>query len=160
MAEEVQVKAEAVQAKTYKVMPSEFTEARFKTNIWAMTAKAGTPYEAIKNDTAYWAHIMSGGKHPQPNDIIQVHAEDMSFYAELYVVSVDTKAARVRELRYIPLDNTPLKVIPPEYDVEWAGPHHRWRVVRVSDKSVIEKGFASEAEARLHAIQTNKKIAA
>lgn len=149
--------SEDTQVKSYKVLPSEFSEARYTTNRWSITARAGTPYEAILGDPAYWAHIATKLKQC---DIIEVHAQDRSYYAELYVLAAESKSARVAELCAVTLDNSPTVTLPSNYDVEWAGPHHKWRVIRISDKTVIEKGFASEADARLHAVQTNKKLAA
>jgi hypothetical protein len=137
-------------------MPADFSEAKFTTRVWSHTAREGTPFRAIADVPAYWAHV--AGKLAA-GDLIQVHAQDRSFYAELYVVAVRAKAAVVHALRHEELPEIDEAAAASPYRVEWGGPHHKWRVVRASDGSVVAHGFAVEAEASLHAIQTDKKIA-
>jgi hypothetical protein len=151
MSDETSKKAEPI----YKVLPSEFGLAEHQIRQHCVTARAGTPFEAFRSNPATWAHI--AGKLSD-GDIIHVRTRDCAYYARLYVLTVHKQAAKVHVLEYL---ECPRAVItgPNEYIVEWGG-RHKWRVMRTSDRAVMEHGFASEAEAVAHANELNKQLAA
>lgn len=143
--------------KTRKLHPSRLKVAQFATNRWTAIAEAGTAYEEVRDVPAFWTHIAGNGGKLKPCDIIEVHTDDLAFYAELYVTAVGKFEATVCELHYTKLTRS-TKLVTDEYYVEHAGPHHKWRIVRVSDKEPIEWGFGSQPEAFAAAARSGKTI--
>lgn len=98
-----------------------------------------------------------------PGDRIEVLAQDASYDLDLRILEIGpTKErplwARVQVLRSWPDEtlvglaaspNLRPQITTSVADVaaEWAGPTHKWRLVRMSDKVVLAHGFASRADA-------------
>lgn len=147
--------SEETQKTPYKVMPSEFGLAEHQIRQHCATIRAGVPFSAIKDNPAAWTHTAS---RLADGDIIHVRTRDSAYYARLYVTNVHKQAAKVQVLEYVEFAKPSVEA-PKEYFVEWAG-RHKWRVVRSSDRTVMEHGFGSEAEASEHAAELASKIAA
>lgn len=150
--------ADNLQSKN-KLLPSRLQVASHVVNEWSAVAEAGVPYDHIRDDPAYWAHIAS---KLRPGDIVHVRADDSAFYARLYVRSAERTAARMIELEY--KDFSKLGEVPKsqsaEFEVEWAGPHHKWRVVRVKDKTPVQTGFDNKERAIEAMVNHAKAMAA
>ena len=144
--------------KTRKLHPSRFKVAQYATNRWTAIAEAGTTYEEILRSPSYWSHIVGNAtSRLKPCDIIEVHTDDLAFYAELYVVAVGKLEASVCELRFTKLEKpAPLSV--DEFYIQYAGPHHKHRIVRVSDGEPVDVGFGTEQEAAAAAARAGRKI--
>ena len=139
----------------YKVLPSEFGLIEHQIRQHVVTVRAGVPFSAVRDNPATWAHIAS---RLADGDIIHVRTKDSAYYARLYVLTVHKQAAKVHVLEYTQFPK-PAITGPNEYVVEWGG-RHKWRILRTSDRTVMEFGFGSEAEAIEHANELNKKFAA
>ena len=140
----------------YKVLPSEFGLAEHQIRQHVATIRAGVPFSAVKDDPATWAHLAS---KLTDGDIIHIRTKDCAYYARLYVTRVHKQAAKTRVLEYHDFGDTNATIGPSEYMVEWAGAH-KWRVVRSTDRTVIEYGFGTRTEADEHAKILTKQLAA
>lgn len=129
-----------------KLLPSRFKQAELVRNVWAIVPPAGTAFEEVL-DRKYWSHVSTSLK---PSDRVEVLAEDGSYFAELIVRATGPQWADVSVLRKCDLDAVSL-ADDSAVSVEWRGPHHRFCVVRTSDKQIIKGGFAEKADANKHA---------
>lgn len=139
---------------------SRFQAAEYARTYYVYTVEAGTPYEALF-DPAYWAHICSE-KGLRPYDVIEVRADEGLYFAQLLVLQADRLSARMAELFYVDLTKTKAsegKINPASVRVKYAGPHHKYRVERLSDNAVLAHGFADETAARAWLVE-NKALAA
>lgn len=82
----------------------------------------------------------------RPTDQIEVFPEDMAYFARLLVIGVSSAGANLHLLELQNLESSIEEMESSQYDVRWAGPADRFRVVRVSDGHVIEKNFQTKAE--------------
>ncbi len=108
-------------------------------NVFRATPEIDTPVSAML-DRGYWAHVSA---NLRPGDKIEVIPEDFSYFAELIVIDAGKLYANVRLLRNEPLSE-PIKV-KAGYDIKWAGPYAKFRVVR--GKDVLQEGFADKSDA-------------
>lgn len=102
--------------------------------------EAETPIEALL-DPAYWSGVSMQLK---PRDHIEVDAQDGSYFVKLRVIDCGRTFAKVHVLeRHEFKDAAPTGKAPPvsEFDVKWAGPHAKWRVVRMSDGAILKDKF-------------------
>lgn len=122
---------------------SRFALAEYERNIWVVTPEAETPFEALQ-EPAYWAHVAAKLK---PWDVIEVRAEDGSYWAQLLVQDASRLWAKVALLKHVQLHAVEPKSS--EIDghlVKFGGPVKKWTVIRQSDKAVLRDGL-SKAEA-------------
>lgn len=72
---------------------------------------------------------------------IWVECEDGTWVADLYIQGVGPQfvMAKVLAVHQLGPVSEP-KQTPPGYEVQWAGVHHKFRVVRKSDDAVVHKG--------------------
>lgn len=145
------------EAKAVALHASRFKSAEHVREVWDVVPDTGTPFEALLQPD-YWVHI---AKYLKPWSRIEVRAEDGSYFAELIVRESGRLFAVVDVLRKVELGKakTPA-VTDPEFTVEYAGPHHKWRVIRSKDKTVMEKGFETKEAAELWRLNHNKALAA
>jgi hypothetical protein len=141
-----------------KIHPSRLKLVAHVVNDWSVVAEAGTPYEAVRDDPAYWAHIAS---KLRPGDIIHVRTDDSAYYARLYVRAAEKLAARVIELEFKDFSKLSAETLPAgnEFEVEWAGPHHKYRIVRTKDRVAVQTGFDNKERA-IEAMVTHVKTMA
>ena len=132
-----------------------FKQAEFQRNVWLAAPPAGTAFRDML-EPAYWAHV---GTKLRPGDRIEVTPEDMTFFAELFVRDAGRLFAHVVELRHIPFEQTAAATNVGAYSVAWAGPVHKFRVVRNSDGAVVQHGFANR-DGALRFVQTMEPVAA
>jgi hypothetical protein len=133
-----------------KVHPTRFKTAEHVVREWSVVAEAGTKFEELSNP-GYWSHV---AKLLSPGNIIHIHTDDCTFYARLYVKDVAPLSARVVPLEHLDLTVVERLEAPEEYEVEWAGPHHKHRIIRKKDRAVIQPGFESR-EAALAAMASH-----
>lgn len=139
-----------------QLMPVRLKFAENERNQWFVVPEAGTDFDALL-DPAYWAHVSAKFK---PCDIIEVHAEEGSYYGRLLVQDAGKLYAKVAKLEYVELDKVEVTQSNPAltgHEVKWRGPIHKWCVVRGPD--VLKEGLQkSEAHAWLG--QYSKTLAA
>ncbi len=123
--------------------------AEEKRIIWHCVPEHGTPFEALLAP-GYWAHCSA---KLAPGARIEVYAEDDSYFAELIVRDAGRRYAKVAVLRHINLDS--VEVLEAEtanggYEVKFQGPHLKWCVIRLSDRSrIVEGKTKAEASAEM-----------
>lgn len=73
-------------------------------------------------------------------DHIELRDDGMTYWAEYLVVACDRTWAKVHPLRQATL--TPVEEMPisKDFDVAFKGPHRKWCVIRISDKSIVHEG--------------------
>ena len=103
----------------------------------------GTKIEDILREE-YWSMVAYKFK---PCDIIEVHSEDGSYFAELYVRAVGKNWVKVALLRKVELEPAQKAMDAPEYEATWKGPHRKFSAIRTSDNQIIQDGFDSREQA-------------
>lgn len=129
-----------------KIHPSRFKLAEHVVNTYCITVEPGTPVDALQ-DPAFWSHV---SKMLRPGDEIKVRTDDGAYAALLFVKDVAHQSALVVPLWHIDLSKVEELQAADEYEVEWAGPHHKFRVIRKSDRTVIQAGFDNKQAAIAH----------
>lgn len=135
-----------MEAPTYKLKQSRMQLGLegIRMRIWFVVPEAGTPYGALF-DPAYWEpvrHMLSIG------DFLRIEPDEQHYTADLKVLS--TGAGGVQTAEYFRKEWPKVEMpaaLTSRYRVRHAGPHHRWRIERISDGHVEQSGFVSEAEA-------------
>jgi hypothetical protein len=148
----------AKQQSKAKLLPARFKVAVQVSNDWSAVVEAGTPFEQIKDDQAFWSHVQ---RFVRVGDTIQIRADDGAYYARLYARAVGAQGVKVEVLEYH--DFSKLEAVTDnsdEYKVEWAGPHHKFRIVRVADDVVMQSGFNDKPTAHIAMTGLVKKKAA
>ena len=135
MAEQNTVAEPAVSKR--KIHPSRFKLAELVVNTHCIVVEGGTPFEAM-SEPSYWSHV---ARQLRPGDEIKVRCDDGAFAATLYVKDVGSQAAVVIPVWYADLNKVHALPAADEYKVEWAGPHHKHRIIRKKDDVVMQSGF-------------------
>lgn len=145
--------------KVRAITPARVKYAEHERQSYAVNPEMGVTVEDMK-EPGYWAHV---GHQLKPFDRIEARAEDGSWFAELLVRSAGRGWAQVAVLAHYELGGETMQGLPSrasEYKVEWGGPHHKHRVVRVSDGNVMKHGFESADAARAWLADHLKALAA
>lgn len=121
-----------------------FKPAEYVRNDWIVNAEEGTtPNDVL--DPQYWAFV---SPHLKPYDHIEVRLETGEWVMQLLVLKSERTYARVHLLHKHdladPNEDIPL---PQRHEVKWGGPQHKFRVIRIADGAVLEKGFENQGEA-------------
>ena len=123
--------------------------------FWRCVPEAGTPYAALFKPE-YWSAV---AESMALGDWIIVEPEDSNYTARLRVRSKGLGGIRVEEYDCKQWDRTEAPESLMEYfKVEWAGPVHKWRVVRLSDNDIRKHGFPSESEANAWLAENEKRL--
>lgn len=144
----------------HRVVPLQVTRwqiGEFMNTRHSVAPASGTPFEDLLRPE-FWANIT----RLRAGDIIEVRPEDQSYYAELYVLRRDRTSATVAVVREPVKLVAAYKPLPGEtsFKVEFAGSHGQWRVLRLSDNTMIRDRFGSEGEARAWLVQYERMLAA
>jgi hypothetical protein len=129
-------------------------------NRWAVVIPADVSFEAVLAP-AFWANVA-----PQLRvaDIVDVHSDDRSLFATLYVREVGrarVSIAQVQHVRFGELETTnePASL----HRTRYAGPHNKWIVERISDRKIVRERCETkeDAETALKAIEASldRKVA-
>lgn len=112
-------------------------------NIWRCSVTDEThPNQCLEE--GFWANVAN---LLQPGDTIQVLCDSYRWRMDLFVVASGNTWAQVSRLALYDLSPArPHTTLPSKYQINFAGAHHKWRVIR--DGEPIKDGFASEALAR------------
>lgn len=121
-------------------------EESFVRTIYVATPEHGVVLEDLERPE-FWAHV---AEQLKPGDLIHVYPEDGSFWAELLVQSTSRVAAKVFVLRKHELSAADLPEEDADFEIKWAGPTAKFRVIRKSDGEVMKEGMGKdEAQAYL-----------
>lgn len=128
----------------------QITEDRFKAgeqvrNIWNLVMPVDHKMKQLL-EPDYWSLV---ARYLRPMDRIEVYKEDGSEWAELLVLFADRVSAKVHLISSASMQPYEAAPVDPAYRVHFAGPAHKWRVQRISDKVVIQKGFDTEQAAKI-----------
>lgn len=138
--------APPVPTKVQAISESRYKLAEHRNNRQSVIPEHGTPFENLLRPE-FWAHV---ARKFTPGDIIEAHAEDGSYFAEMYVIDCGPNWARTGVHKLSRFDEA---VTEPGADnafkVEWAGRFSKWRVVRSSDLNVMKDGLPSKDAANL-----------
>lgn len=135
----------AKQQSKAKLLPARFKAAAQVSNDWSAVVEAGTSFDQVKDDPAFWSHVQ---RFVRVGDIVHVRADDGAFYARLYVRAAGAVGVTVESLEHH--DFSKLAAVADtgdEYKVEWAGPHHKFRIMRIADDVVMQSGFNDKVTA-------------
>lgn len=127
------------------------TVSRFKLaeevrHEWVVTCDMDTTPEQVMLE-GFYANI---SMLLTPGDIITVMPDNMAWKRLLHVAGCGNLYAHVILLEHYDLTpSTPPIKLPSIYKVEWAGSHHKWRVLR--EGNMLRDGFATEPLARRYA---------
>lgn len=139
-----------------KLTINRFQSAEFTRHIWVVTPEHGTAFEDVLKPE-YWSHVSA---KMRPTDRIEVNAEDGSYFAELIIIAAGRQWAKVSVLRKVDLERATEGNGDAQFEVKWGGPHHKYRVIRLSDGHVIKDSFPDKEEANKYIAQHIKTLAA
>lgn len=145
MAKNDEVKSEVREAPKPKLKQSRFHQGEAMIKTMCAVPETGTKYEDLFDPT-YWtsvSHLLDIGY------MIRVVPEDGKYLADLYVASTGIGGVRVKEFYFKAWDEAyeaPASILT-QYETNWGGPHHKWRVVRKADQYVEQAKFANESDA-------------
>lgn len=108
-------------------------------NVWRVSVPQGTLPEQVM-DESFWSNV---ARLLQPGDSIQIIPDNFTWRRDVMVLAAGQNWAQTCLLHHY--DLTPSKAlekIPSKYKVEFAGSHHKWRVLREGEP--LKDGFASE----------------
>jgi hypothetical protein len=118
----------------------------------------GAPSEVIVEDLlqpSYWANFAGTLRR---NATIEVHWDNSSQFAELYVLDLGRNWVSVALMRHVKLERA---AAPPDIDkyvVGYNGAVDQWRIVNVVNRSVLRAGFATEQDAQRFLAEHKKKL--
>lgn len=117
------------------------------TQDWEVVVETGTTVDDMLKPE-FWAHV---AKQLRQYSKIKVLPDDGSYYAELLVQSAGNVWAKCVVLHHVEFTaRQPSAAEAPSHTIEYAGPHHKWRVVsNAGDRPVVSKEHASREDAAL-----------
>ena len=104
---------------------------------------------------AYWTNYAG---RMQRNSTIEVHWDDSSQFAELYVLDVGRNWASVAPMRHVKLEAAAAAPKLDQFVVSYNGPVDRFRIVNVGTRTVLKAGFATEVDAQRFLAEHRKKL--
>lgn len=133
--------------------------AEYARNMHIAVAPSGASLEdALKPE--FWSHVAAKTRRW---DRIELRAEDDTWWADLLVTKAERLALHVSVIAKLDLSGASKGVVieglPKEYDVQWGGPAHKFRVIRKADNEILAHGMSKE-EAIQWAIDDAKARAA
>jgi hypothetical protein len=119
-------------------------------NRFRMVVDRSTNQEDLTNSKLY-SHLVKDLRSKTKNifkfgDIIEVLAEDGSFFAELLVVGCNGYELFTRLNYYKNHDEKAEKFETADYEAVWKGPKIKWALVRKEDNSIFKSQLNSREE--------------
>lgn len=130
------------------IIKTQMKQSEFVRNVWCI--KDATVEDVLKPE--FFVHT---GQYLKAGDKIELIPNDMSFYAELLVVSCGKQWAKVKVIVHQKFDGPVKKE--EKYSVNH-NPKQGWRVVRLSDKEVLSKDHPDRESAELWLYDFKKKV--
>lgn len=137
----------------------QLNKSGFVTNEWVADPESKTPFDAVL-EPQYWAHVSA---KMRPYDEVIVRAEDGSYYARLLVQDAGRLFAKVAVIEKYDLTAVEvggLDAVPSGHEIKFAGPHAKWRVVRLSDRAPLKDKFETKGQAQQWLVEHLKGLAA
>lgn len=103
---------------------------------------ASHPEDFVKPE--FWALV---AKEMQIGDRVDIQDDGLTFYGEYLVVACDRTWAKLHELRISHLVAVKEQSVSPDYEIVFKGPHMKYCVVRLSDRSLVHEGAATRQDA-------------
>jgi hypothetical protein len=127
-----------------KLPEAGFRLATYINNRWSVVPDDGTPFE----DTlvpVFWTNV---ARKLKPGDIIEVHAPDATYFAELYVRTSSRLEASVVVLRKVEFTEVADEAdASDDMFVKHRNYRAGWGIIRRSDKAVVRDGFTTREQA-------------
>lgn len=137
------------------LQPNKLRRAEEMRVVYSVAPPAGTTVEDVMKPE-FWAHV---GQRLRPGDFIEVEPEDMAFFALLRVRDAGQIYANVERVLLTESSSEVAPIEAGEYRIQWAGPAHKFRVMRAADNAIVQAGFSSKGAA-MRFIQTMEPVAA
>ena len=122
--------------------PTSLHDAAFSVPTLFHAPSPGTTLEDVLAPE-YWAHVAATLR---AGARIELLAQDGAWWAMLLVRAAGKTDAKVQALQYVELGQREAVTVG-GYEVKWRGPARKWGIVRTSDLSVLQDGFAVKEEA-------------
>ncbi|EKN3611527.1 hypothetical protein NUG10_002555 [Yersinia enterocolitica] len=128
-----------------KILPTLIKPSEYVRTVFSVTAKHGQSFEDFK-DPDSWAHVANTLRK---FDRVEIVAEDGSFFAEGIVTKVTKVSAHIHFFTHVELSKSAESSVKKDlaYNCEFAGPH-KWRIIRISDQEIVEKGIETKEDAQ------------
>lgn len=144
-----------------KLSEREFMGAEFARQVFRIIPKAGVTMEQIANPE-YFGNV---ARRINPHDLIEVVPEDGAYYALLIVTNTGKMSVKTQALSFVELSEKRTKIdlttLGEMFDVNYAGPVAKWRVLRKSDNTVISPDpFVNRQEAEDWLEKNGRKLIA
>lgn len=127
--------------KARKLPEARFAPAEVMRVRYVIVPEEGTSFEELL-EPIYWSHV---ARRLRALDILEIHPEDGSYFAELLVRGVGPKGAQVVTLRMKKLGE--VEDLGEAFKIQWKGGHLKHAVIRSRDKEVLQGGFANKEDA-------------
>lgn len=140
------------------INPSRFAEGPIHHNRWSLRIEHDRDKRDF-NDPVFLSHV---ARYLRPGDIIEVRAEDLTYFAELFVHDATNNSVRVEILREKTLKTAASLTGGAHmkgYRIAWGGLQEKFRVIRDADNRVIKGGFANEGEALMFLQSYQRSVA-
>lgn len=125
-----------------RVFENDLKSAEYVRSVFVITALPDTlPANYLEPET--WAHIPD--LKLRQGDRIEIMAADTSWYAELLVRVRSGQTIHLELLQEHKFDAVVGKEHE-DYEVQWAGPQAKWRVLRKSDRHVMIDKLTAKSE--------------
>jgi hypothetical protein len=123
-------------------------------NHWAIVVPADVTLE-VALEPAFWSNVA-----PQLRvaDLVDVHRDDRSLYAKLYVREVGRARVSVAQIQHVEFGELETTNEPASlHRTRYAGPHNKWIVERISDRKVVRERCETkeDAETALKALENS-----
>ncbi|HFT5239561.1 TPA: hypothetical protein ACGTP8_000294 [Yersinia enterocolitica] len=136
-----------------KILPTLIKPSEYVRTVFSVTAKHGQSFEDFK-DPDSWAHVANTLRK---FDRVEIVAEDGAFFAEGIVTKVTKVSAHINFFTHVELSKSADRLIEKEqpYTCEFAG-KHKWRIIRSSDKEIVELGIETKEDAQAKVDKLNE----
>jgi hypothetical protein len=114
-------------------------------NHWAVVIPADVSIETVL-EPAWWANVAT---QLRVADTVDVHRDDRTLYAKLYVRAVGrarVAVALIQQVEFGALE-TETASEPASHRVKYGGPHNKWCVERILDRKVVKDGCDTREDA-------------
>jgi hypothetical protein len=129
---------------TVAILSKHMKLAEHVRQCWHITPRLeDTPADIL--DPKYWVHV---SRNLKPGDKVEVLAETREWYAEGIVLEAGSFGAKIAfTVEPLRLTNDAKVEQADEYEIKWAGPSAKYRVIRKKDNQVLKDQCQSQEEA-------------
>ncbi|MER2514529.1 MAG: hypothetical protein ABTQ25_19305 [Nitrosomonas ureae] len=121
------------------------TRSNVKRTDWDVIVTPDTKLEDLLQPS-YWTHV-AGSTFQGPVNYVDVHWEDKSQLARLYVLQYDKTSAKMGTLEYYEFEKSEDINFPEKYFVEWTGPITQYRVIDKETKAILRDRIPTKTSA-------------